>query len=54
MTKSTTVVVFDQHAATTVAAVLLPGHRTTALHPLTSDLATIGRFIVSFRQACMI
>ena len=35
--KSTTIIAFDQHAATTVAAVLLPGHRTPALHSLTSD-----------------
>ena len=37
MMESTTIIAFDQHAATTVAAVLLPGHRTPALHPLTSD-----------------
>ena len=35
MAKSTTIVAFDQHAATTVAAVLLPGQRTPALHTLT-------------------
>ena len=35
--QSTTIIAFDQHAATTVAAVLLPGQRTPALHPLTSD-----------------
>src|SRR5688572_9105591 len=29
---STPVIAFDQHAATTVAAVLLPGQRTPALH----------------------
>jgi transposase len=43
--KSTTVIAFDQHAATTVAAVLLPGHRTPALHSLTSDGPTIVRFV---------
>src|SRR5437762_4556454 len=32
MTQSTTIIAFDQHAATTVAAVLLPGPRTPALH----------------------
>jgi len=32
MSESTTIVAFDQHAATTVAAVLLPGHRTPAVH----------------------
>ena len=45
MTKSTTIVAFDQHAATTVAAVLLPGQRTPALHSLTSDSPTILRFV---------
>ena len=45
MPKSTTIIAFDQHAATTVAAVLLPGHRTPALHPLRSDPATILRFV---------
>ena len=43
--QSTTIVAFDQHAATTVAAVLLPGHRTPALHSLTSDAPTIVRFV---------
>jgi len=43
--QSTTIIAFDQHAATTVAAVLLPGHRTPALHSLTSDNATILRFV---------
>lgn len=43
--KSTTIIAFDQHAATTVAAVLLPGHRTPALHTLASDSPTILRFI---------
>ena len=37
MAKSTTIIAFDHHAATTVAAVLLPGQRTPALHALTSD-----------------
>ena len=37
MMQSTTIIAFDQHAATTVAAVLLPGQRTPALHTLTSD-----------------
>ena len=45
MAKSTTIIAFDQHAATTVAAVLLPGHRTPALHTLASDCATIIRFV---------
>jgi transposase len=43
--QSTTIIAFDQHAATTVAAVLLPGQRTPALHPLTSESPTILRFI---------
>jgi transposase len=42
---STPLIAFDQHAATTVAAVLLPGHRTPALHTLTSDSPTILRFV---------
>jgi Transposase IS116/IS110/IS902 family len=51
--QSTTIIAFDQHAATTVAAVLLPGHRTPALHPLTSDVATILRFVRRLRrQGC--
>lgn len=45
MAESTTIVAFDQHAATTVAAVLLPGQQTPALHALTSDSATILRFV---------
>ena len=45
MSKSTTIIAFDQHAATTVAAVLLPGQRTPALHTLTSDSPTILRFV---------
>jgi transposase len=56
MAQSTTIIAFDQHAATTVAAVLLPGHRTPALHSLTSDSATILRFVqrlhVSRIQCC--
>ena len=43
--QSTTIIAFDQHAATTVAAVLLPGQRTPALHSLTSDIPTILRFV---------
>jgi transposase len=48
--QSTTIVAFDQHAATTVAAVLLPGHRTPALHTLPSDSATILRFVERVRR----
>src|SRR5687768_18465915 len=43
--KSITIIAFDQHAATTVAAVLLPGQRTPALHSMTSDSPTILRFV---------
>ncbi len=45
MAESTTIVAFDQHAATTVAAVLLPGQRTPALHPMTSELGELRRFV---------
>jgi transposase len=48
--KSTTISAFDHHAATTVAAVLLPGQRTPALHPLTSEQATIIRFVERLRR----
>jgi transposase len=48
--QSTTIIAFDQHAATTMAAVLLPGHQTPALHPLTSDSATILRFVARLRR----
>ena len=43
--ESTPLIAFDQHAATTVAAVLLPGQRTPAMHSLTSDAPTILRFV---------
>ena len=50
MVQSTTIIAFDQHAATTVAAVLLPNQRTPALHSLTSDAATIVRFVERLRR----
>jgi transposase len=50
MAKSTTIIAFDQHAATTVAAVVLPGHRTPALHTLSSDSPTISRFVDRLRR----
>ena len=50
MVKSITIIAFDQHAATTVAAVLLPGQRTPALHSLTSDSITILRFVERLRR----
>jgi transposase len=45
MTESTTLVAFDQHAASVVAAVLRPGQQTPALQTLSADLPTIGRFL---------
>lgn len=48
--KSTIILAFDQHAATTVAAVLLPGQRTSALHTMTSESATIVRFAERLRR----
>ena len=42
---STPLIAFDQHAATTVTAVLLPGQQTPALHTLASDTPTILRFV---------
>jgi transposase len=51
MMQSTTIIAFDQHAATTVAAVLLPTQRTPALHPLTSESSTILRFVERLRRA---
>ena len=50
MLQSTTIIAFDQHAATTVAAVLLPGHQTPALQTLTSEPAKIIRFIERIRR----
>lgn len=48
--ESTIILAFDQHAATTVAAVLLPGQRTSALHTLTSESAIIVRFAERLRR----
>lgn len=45
MVESTPVVAFDQHAASVVAAVLLPGQRTPALHALAPDVSVISRFV---------
>ena len=50
MGESTTIVAFDQHAAKTVAAVLLPGQRTPALHPMTSALAELRQFVRRLRR----
>lgn len=43
--ESTPIVAFDQHVASVMAAVLLPGDRTPALQPWAPDLPTIGRFL---------
>jgi transposase len=51
MAKSTTIIAFDQHAATTVAAVLRPTERTPALYQLTSDPPTILRFVERIRRS---
>jgi len=45
MYESIPIIAFDQHAASVMAAVLLPGDRTPALHQLAADLPTIGRFV---------
>jgi transposase len=50
MAKSTTIIAFDQHAATTVAAVLLPNQRTPALQQLMSDVPTILRVVERVRR----
>ena len=43
--QSIAIIAFDQHAATTVAAVLLPRQRTPVLHTLTSEPQTILRLV---------
>jgi len=48
--QSTTLIAFDQHAATTVAAVLGPSQRTPALQSMTSDTGTIVRFVERVRR----
>lgn len=50
MSKSTTIIAFDHHASTTVAAVLLADQKTPALHSLASDHATILRFVERLRR----
>jgi transposase len=45
VTESTTIIAFDQHARSVVAAVLGPGETAPARHPLASDLPTIERFV---------
>lgn len=51
MAQSTTIIAFDQHAATTVAAVLVSGQRTPAVHSLSSDIPTIVRFVQRLRTS---
>jgi transposase len=53
MTESTPIVAFDQHAASVMAAVLLPGDRTPALQPLAADLPAIGRFLERFAASAV-
>lgn len=48
--RSTPLIACDQHAVTTVAAVLLPGQRMPALHSLTSDSPTILRFVTRLQR----
>ena len=45
MTESTTIIAFDQHAASVVAAVLPAGQAGPSIQALASDLPTIGRFV---------
>src|SRR5215468_6604134 len=45
MSESTTIIAFDQHAQSVMAAVLGPRDAEPALHALTSDLPTLGRFV---------
>ena len=50
MDESTIIVAFDQHAASVVAAVLLPGQRTPSLQALSADVPTIGRFVAQLAR----
>jgi transposase len=50
VSKSITIIAFDHHAATTVAAVLLPQDRTPVLHSLSSEPRTILRFVERLRR----
>ena len=45
MSESATIIAFDQHAQSVMAAVLGPRDAEPALHALTSDLPAIGRFV---------
>src|SRR5215203_1569851 len=50
MMQSTTIIAFDQHAATMVAAVLLPADRTPVLHSLASESSTVLKFVERLRR----
>ena len=45
MAESTTIIAFDQHAQSVVAAVLEPGASEPAVHALAADLPSVGRFV---------
>ena len=51
MRESTTVIAFDQHAASVVAAVLPPDAKTPATHPVSSDLPASGRFVARLQDS---
>jgi len=51
MVESTPIVAFDQHAASVVAAVLLPDQRVPALQTLRPDLPAISRFVERLKRA---
>ena len=59
MSQSTTIIAFDQHAATTVAAVLLPADRTPALIPrragdrIKTDRRDAGHLAVLYRAGAL-
>ncbi len=48
--QSTTIIAFDQHAQSVMVAVLSAGDARPALHPLTGDLPTIGRFVARLQR----
>lgn len=50
MTQSTTIVAFDQHAKSVMAAVWCHGEPHPALHALSGDLAAIGRFVTRLQH----
>ena len=50
MQESTTIIAFDQHADSVVAAGLSPHVRTAGTQPLSPDLAHLGRFVDKVRR----